>query len=331
MQRRQLLLAAPLAAAAAGGGIFYVMLGRMQRGTYDPHGVPSPLVGKPVPDFVLPPLGQGPGLASAELRAPGRPVLVNFFASWCVPCVQEAPELMALHDRACRSTASPTRTRRRTRSASSGATAIPISRVAADRPGRVAIDFGLYGVPETYFIDKSGIIRWRWAGALSPDVAARSARLAAADLRMRRFLLVAVLSLIVVTPAFAIDDPSEMLPNPALEKRAEHIGGQLRCLVCQNESIEQSSAGLARDLRAHRPPEGRRRLDRPAGDRLDGGALRQLRRTAPARSSRRPCCSGARRFWRWRWAARWSRSGGAAARNRRRRRCRRPSAPGWSA
>ena len=47
----------------------------------------------------------------------------------------------------------------------------PYLRVAADRPGRVALDFGLYGVPETYFIDKSGIIRWRWAGPLLPDVA----------------------------------------------------------------------------------------------------------------------------------------------------------------
>ena len=97
-------------------------------------------------------------------------------------------------------------------------------RAAADRPGRVALDFGLYGVPETYFIDKSGIIRWRWAGALSADVGARPARLAAADLRMRRFVLVAVLSLFVAAPAFAIDDPSEMLANPALERRAEHIG-----------------------------------------------------------------------------------------------------------
>ncbi len=67
---------------------------------------------------------------------------------------------------------------------------------------------------------------------------------------MRRFFLAAVLALIVAAPAFAIDDPSEMLANPALEQRAEHIGGKLRCLVCQNESIEQSSAGLARDLRA---------------------------------------------------------------------------------
>ncbi|GBD56587.1 cytochrome c-type biogenesis protein [Gluconobacter wancherniae] len=49
--------------------------------------------------------------------------------------------------------------------------------------------------------------------------------------------------------AFAVDDPSEMLPNPAQEKRAEAIGAHLRCLVCQNESIEDSSAPLARDLR----------------------------------------------------------------------------------
>jgi cytochrome c-type biogenesis protein CcmH len=52
-----------------------------------------------------------------------------------------------------------------------------------------------------------------------------------------------------VSPAFAISDPSEMLPDPKQEARAEAIGSQLRCLVCQNESIEDSNAGLARDLR----------------------------------------------------------------------------------
>ncbi len=50
-------------------------------------------------------------------------------------------------------------------------------------------------------------------------------------------------------PAFAISDPAEMLPNPAQEARAENVGRQLRCLVCQNESIEDSNADLARDLR----------------------------------------------------------------------------------
>ena len=53
----------------------------------------------------------------------------------------------------------------------------------------------------------------------------------------------------MAAPAYAISDPAEMLPNPAAEARAERIGQQLRCLVCQNESIEDSGADLARDLR----------------------------------------------------------------------------------
>lgn len=61
--------------------------------------------------------------------------------------------------------------------------------------------------------------------------------------------LLALLLLVSAVPAFAISDPSEMLPNKQEEARAEAIGRQLRCLVCQNESIEDSSADLARDLR----------------------------------------------------------------------------------
>lgn len=63
---------------------------------------------------------------------------------------------------------------------------------------------------------------------------------------MRVLLL---LALLWSGPAFAISDPAEMLPNPAQEARAENVGRQLRCLVCQNESIEDSNADLARDLR----------------------------------------------------------------------------------
>jgi cytochrome c-type biogenesis protein CcmH len=58
-----------------------------------------------------------------------------------------------------------------------------------------------------------------------------------------------ILAMLIATPAFAIGDPSEALPNPAQEARAVQIGRQLRCLVCQNESIEDSGADLARDLR----------------------------------------------------------------------------------
>jgi cytochrome c-type biogenesis protein CcmH len=67
--------------------------------------------------------------------------------------------------------------------------------------------------------------------------------------RLRGILAAAALTLGLAAPAFAVSDPSEMLPNPAQERRAEHIGDQLRCMVCQNESIETSEADLARDLR----------------------------------------------------------------------------------
>ena len=67
---------------------------------------------------------------------------------------------------------------------------------------------------------------------------------------IRRSGLAALLALLLLSaPARAISDPAEMLPDPAQEARAEQVGRQLRCLVCQNESIEDSNADLARDLR----------------------------------------------------------------------------------
>ena len=63
---------------------------------------------------------------------------------------------------------------------------------------------------------------------------------------MIRLLFLLVL---IAGPAFAVSNPAEMMPNPAQEERAEAIGHQLRCMVCQNESVEESDADLARDLR----------------------------------------------------------------------------------
>ena len=73
-------------------------------------------------------------------------------------------------------------------------------------------------------------------------------------------LRVAAVLLLLASPAYAVSDPAEMLPDPAQEARAEQVGHQLRCLVCQNESIEDSNADLAKDLRA----KVRTRI--PAGD-----------------------------------------------------------------
>lgn len=168
--RRALLLLPALVAGGAGLG-FFAMLRGLGTGGYDPRGVPSALLGKAPPGFELPPLeGTGlPGLSAADLRAPGRPVLVNFFASWCVPCVIEHPQLMRLSREGVPVFGvgykdQPADSRRFLEKHGN-----PYKRLGVDLPGRAAIDWGLYGVPETYLIDPGGVIRWRWAGPVTDD------------------------------------------------------------------------------------------------------------------------------------------------------------------
>ncbi|GAA0590058.1 DsbE family thiol:disulfide interchange protein [Craurococcus roseus] len=168
--RRALLVLPALVAGGAGLG-FFAMLRGLGTGGYDPRGVPSALIGKAPPEFALPPLeGTGlPGLSSDDLKAPGRPVLVNFFASWCVPCVIEHPQLMRLSREGVPVFGvgykdQPADSRRFLEKHGN-----PYKRLGMDLPGRASIDWGLYGVPETYLIDRGGAIRWRWAGPVTDD------------------------------------------------------------------------------------------------------------------------------------------------------------------
>lgn len=173
VQRRVFLLA-PLGVAVLGGAAFWALLQRMSEGRYDPHGVPSMLVGKPLPRFSLP--GQPPsqGFSSADVIAAGRPVLINFFASWCIPCVQEAPVLMTLKQQGLPIWGVAYKDKTDATAEFLRQNGDPYMRVARDEPGSVAIDFGLYGVPESYLVDKTGIVRWRWAGGISEDVVEQS-------------------------------------------------------------------------------------------------------------------------------------------------------------
>jgi cytochrome c biogenesis protein CcmG/thiol:disulfide interchange protein DsbE len=169
--RRRLLLAAPFGIAVAAGAGFWFMLRGLQDGSFNPRGVPSALIGRAPPEFDLPGIESTglPALSSADLRNLDRPVVVNFWASWCVPCIIEHPQLMALHregvpvfginhkDRAADAQTFLTRHGN------------PFLRLGADVPGRVSIDWGVYGVPETYILDRQGIIRWRWAGPVMPE------------------------------------------------------------------------------------------------------------------------------------------------------------------
>ena len=161
MNRRVLLLA-PFAAVAAAGGGFLVMLKRETEGKFDPRGVPSMLIDKPVPAFDL-----APGFASIDLR--GRPILVNFFASWCVPCVEEAPVLMDLRRQGVVLYGIAYKDKPAATAAFLARHGNPYAKLARDEPGRVAIDWGVTGVPETYLVDPGGIVRWRSVGPLTRE------------------------------------------------------------------------------------------------------------------------------------------------------------------
>ncbi len=142
---------------------------RHAAGDFDPRGVPSPITGQPVPAFDLPAQAPGQGFSSADL-AQGRPVLLNFFASWCVPCVEEHPGAAG----AGQGRAADLGHRLQGPGGQGGAVhpapRRPVPAHRARPPGRVAIDFGLSGVPESFLVDGTGVVRWHWAGPLDADV-----------------------------------------------------------------------------------------------------------------------------------------------------------------
>ena len=135
----------------------------------DPHEVPSPLVDKPAPAFSLAQLDDpAKKLGPADLK--GQVWLLNVWASWCVSCRVEHPLLVSSRRRTSfRSSASITRTRRHWAARGSRKTAIRISVSVVDADGRVGIDWGVYGVPETFVVDKNGVIRYKQIGPITPE------------------------------------------------------------------------------------------------------------------------------------------------------------------
>ena len=136
----------------------------------DPIALPSPLIGKPVPVFRLPPVkGRNLGLASSDLQ--GEVSLVNVFASWCVACREEHPVFMRLKQ----SGIVPLHGLNYKDKPDDAARWLdemgdPYTRTGADLDGRVAIDWGVYGVPETFVIDRRGYIAFKQVGAVTPAI-----------------------------------------------------------------------------------------------------------------------------------------------------------------
>ena len=146
-----------------------IFLSRLESGE-DPEAIPSALVGKPAPQFDLPPLVgiAAPGLKRADLD--GKVTVVNVFASWCVPCRREHPVLSALaKDQRIRVVGIDYKDQPANAGTFLNGLGNPFSAIGADERGRAAIDWGVYGVPETFLVGPDGIILTKIIGALSDD------------------------------------------------------------------------------------------------------------------------------------------------------------------
>lgn len=167
---RRLLIALPLAVFLGLALLFYI---RLFAG--DPSQLPSALIGKPAPDLALPPLAglvrdgaPVPGLEPQRFR--GEVSVVNVWASWCVPCRTEQPLLMRLGgDRRIRLVGINYKDGSENARRFLGRFGNPFAAVGVDAKGRAAIDWGVYGVPETFIVGRDGNIAYKHVGPLTPE------------------------------------------------------------------------------------------------------------------------------------------------------------------
>ena len=170
--RRRRLVLLPLVFFA---GLAVLFLVRLFAG--DDSRLPSALIGQQAPHFDLPAIADltgRPGLSDADLRH-GHVTVLNVFASWCVPCHQEHPFLVALSQDATLAKEGVKIVGIAYKDNSEnirrflGEAGDPYARIGADTSGRTGIDFGVYGVPETYIIKGNGKIVYKFVGPMSED------------------------------------------------------------------------------------------------------------------------------------------------------------------
>jgi len=153
--------------------IFLIIAGFLMSrlfGGYDPHIIPSVLIGKPAPEFQLPELRE-PTRTFSPKQLRGKVWLLNVWGSWCVACREEHPFLIQLSNAG----AVPIygldwKDKREDALSTLNELGDPYVLNVSDADGRVAIDYGITGAPETYLIDKSGVIRYKEVGQLTPEI-----------------------------------------------------------------------------------------------------------------------------------------------------------------
>ena len=150
------------------GVALFVLLGAGL--TLNPREVPSPLIGKPVPEFALPVFSSDSIMSSSQLSE-GEPTVVNFFASWCTPCLVEHPLLMQV-SKSGNINLLGINYKDRSQDAQQWLQrhGNPYKTIAVDANGATAIDWGVYGVPETYLVSADGKILYKHVGPLTWDI-----------------------------------------------------------------------------------------------------------------------------------------------------------------
>jgi len=152
--------------------IFLLLVGFLSAGLkLDPREVPSPLVGKAAPPFELPVLQQpGKNFSPADMR--GKVWLLNVWASWCESCRDEHPLLVELSKKAGALPILGLNYKDKAEDAQRWLQQFgdPYQLSVQDADGRIGIDYGVYGVPETYLIDAQGVIRYKRIGAITPEI-----------------------------------------------------------------------------------------------------------------------------------------------------------------
>lgn len=151
-------------------GLFVLFALRINGGG-DPALLPSVLIGRSAPDFALPALPgtDRPALARADLAGHGV-TLLNVFASWCAPCHDEHPVLVEIaHDSRFHLVGIDYKDQNADALAFLTRNGNPYAAIGVDAGGRTGIDFGVYGVPETFVIDAKGVVRYKFVGPLTMD------------------------------------------------------------------------------------------------------------------------------------------------------------------